>query len=122
MANCNKLFTRRLYLVKHLEKMHTAHNNKEEVKGYRVVAVPYEKEEGSIKVPENFDLSTAKIYSDSDGSPYIVDVLGPIEDKLQRNPVLIEDALLQMLCGMSYKQSPSTTTNSSSASSIIEYE
>uniref|UniRef100_A0AC34RJZ6 C2H2-type domain-containing protein n=1 Tax=Panagrolaimus sp. JU765 TaxID=591449 RepID=A0AC34RJZ6_9BILA len=118
VSNCNKLFTRRLYLVKHLEKCHLDVEDVSQVKGFRVVAVPYEEENGTIKVPSNFDLTFAKIYADVDGTPYVVDVLGPIENKLERNPMLIEDAVLQMLCGSAYPQqeSPSESGNSLSPS------
>jgi len=119
ISDCNKLFTRRLYLIKHLEKCHN--DRSEDVKGFRVVAIPYEKNETCVKVPSNFNLSTAKIFIDGDGTSYIVDTMGPIEAKLQRNPVLIEDAILQMLCNENLQETHSST-ESSSVSSLDFHE
>ena len=58
---------------------------------------------------------------DGDGASYIVDTMGPIEAKLQRNPVLIEDAILQMLCNENLQETQSSP-ESSSVSSLDFHE
>uniref|UniRef100_A0A914YMI9 C2H2-type domain-containing protein n=1 Tax=Panagrolaimus superbus TaxID=310955 RepID=A0A914YMI9_9BILA len=90
--NCNKLFTRRFYLCKHFTKCHSDWELvPDEVKGNRVVAIPFQEEE---KLPEQSTSKPSLITVHSDGTKYLVQIMGPLGQPPFHDPAFVENEFI----------------------------